>query len=229
VGRWSSVGSRAFVPYLAGTVAAATVTAYGVLAQPEGLPWNYYPAKVAWTWLLVGLPFLLVPFAHPRTAPGLRRTAVAGAAGVLVGALALSPVTSPVLPREVTWLQSGQAPTHAIAAWDQPDVDSLRLAVSLGHPRTRYVVYGVSPPDDRLTNFWLSAHDRIDGSVYDDEFLRWGYRETGTLAEVCELLVLQPDRVVATADPTVEQALRQECGRKVPVRLVPAPVSTAAP
>ena len=223
LGRWSALDGRALWPYLAGTVAAAAITAYGVLAQPEGVPWNYYPAKVAWTWLLVGLPFLLVPFAHPRTAPGLGRTAVAGVTGVLLGALALSPVTSPVLPHPVSWLQSGQAPTHTMAAWDQPDIDSLRLAVSLGHPRNRYVVYAVSPPDDRLTNFWLSAYDRIGGSVYHDEFLRWGYRETGTLAEVCELLVLQPYRVVATADPTMEQQLRQECGRKVPVRLVPAP------
>jgi hypothetical protein len=90
--------------------------------------------------------------------------------------------------------------------------------VSLGRPRTRYVVYQVVPEDDRLTNFWLSMYDRLD----EREFLRWGYRETGTLADVCELLGLQPARVVVTADPTVEDQLRSQCGRDdIKVRLLP--------
>ena len=110
-GRWSAIEAGAFVPYLLGTVAAAGIMAYAVLVQPQGLPWNYFPAKIAWTWLLAGLPLLLVPFAHPRVAPGRRATAVAGSAGVVLGALALSPVTSPVLPNQVAWLR---------AAWPRP-------------------------------------------------------------------------------------------------------------
>lgn len=219
-GRWSAVEGKAFVPYLVGTVAAAGIVAYAVAVQAEGLAWNYFPAKIAWTWMLAGLPLLLVPFAHPRVAPGRRLTTVTGAAGVVLGALALSPVTSPVLPNQVAWLQSGLTPTQTIAVWDQPDVVSLRLAVSLGHPRTRYVVYGVSPPDDRLTNFWLAAYDPYDGPTNRDEFITWGYYETGSPADICRLLDLQPYRVVATADPDAEEQLRQECGREVRVRMV---------
>jgi hypothetical protein len=148
---------------------------------------------------------------------------VAGATAVVLGTLALSPVTSPVLPNQVAWLQSGLAPTQTIAEWDQPDVASLRLAVRLGHSRTRYVVHGVSPEDDRLTNFWLAAYDPYDGPTNRDEFITWGYYETGTVADVCALLVLQPYRVVATADPAAEEQLRQECGRDVRVWLVRAP------
>jgi hypothetical protein len=38
---------------------------------------------------------------------------------------------------------------------------------------------------------------------------------------VCELLALQPDRVVATADPTVEDQLCSQCGRDdIEVRLL---------
>ena len=220
VGRWSAIGLGAFVPYLVGTVAAAAVTTYAVLVQPPGLPWNYFPAKVAWTWLLVGFPLLLVPFAHPRVSPGRPLTVVTGAMGVVIAALVVSPVTSPVLPNTIAWTQSGQLPTRTIAEWDQPDVASLRLAVRLGHPRTRYVVYGVSPEDDRLTNFWLAAYDPYDGPTNQDEFIRWGYRETGTAADVCELLALQPYRVVATADPVAEQQLRELCGEDVRVRLL---------
>ena len=179
------------MPYLVGTVAAAGITAYTVLVQPEGLPWNYFPAKIAWTWLLAGLPLLLVPFAHPKVGPG-RAPRRSSAVRSRPGALALSPVTSPVLPNHLAWLQSGQAPTRTIAEWDQPDAASLRLAVGLGHPRTRYVVYAVSPEDDRLTNFWLAAYDPYDGRTDQNEFITWGYYETGTAADVCALLDLQP-------------------------------------
>ena len=218
--RWSAIETGAFVPYLAAAVAAAAITASAVLVQVEGLPWNYFPAKIAWTWLLAGLPLLLVPFAHPRIAPGRRAPAVAGSVGVVLGALALSPLASPVLPNQVAWMQSGLTPSRTIADWDQPDVASLRLAVELGHPRTRYVVYGVFPEDDRLTNFWLAAYDPYDGPTDEDEFITWGNHETGTAADVCALLDLQPDRVVATTDPGAEQQLRQECGRDVRVRLL---------
>ena len=107
-----------------------------------------------------------------------------------------------------------------------------RLAAAgrrLGHPRTRYVVYGVSPEDDRLTNFWLAAYDPYDGPTDEDEFITWGYHETGTAADVCALLDLQPDRVVATADPAAEQQLRQECGRDVRVRLLRDPGQVGDP
>jgi hypothetical protein len=228
-GRWSAVDVGAFVPYLVGTVAAAGIVAYAVAVQAEGLPWNYFPAKIAWTWMLAGLPLLLVPFAHPRVAPGRPLTAAAGATGVVIGALALSPVTSPVLPHQIAWLQSGLTPTQTIAEWDQPDVDSLRLAVSLGHPRTRFVVHAVSPEDDRLTNFWLAAYDPYDGPTNEDEFITWGYYETGTVADICGLLDIQPYRVVATADPNAEEQLRQECGREVRVRMVRESASRAAP
>jgi hypothetical protein len=79
---------------------------------------------------------------------------------------------------------------------------------------------GSRPEDDRLTNFWLAAYDPYDGPTNKDEFITWGYYETGTVADVCALLVLQPYRVVATADAAGEEQLRQECGRDVRVRLV---------
>lgn len=217
--RSTSADVSALVPYLVGTLPVLGIVAYAVAVQAEGLPWNYFPAKIAWTWMLAGLPLLLVPFAHPRV-PARPLVAAGGAAGVLLGALALSPVTSPVLPQQTAWLQSGLTPTRTIAEWDQPDTDSLRMAVELGHPRTRYVVHAVSPPDDRLTNFWLAAYDPYDGPTNEDDFITWGYYETGTVADICELLEIQPYRVVATADPGAKAQLRRECGRQVPVRLV---------
>lgn len=221
--RATSVHASALTPYLVGTVAVAGIVAYSVAVQAEGLAWNYFPAKIAWTWMIAGLPLLLVPFAHPRERPGVPARpviAATGAAAVLLGALALSPLTSPVLPNQVAWLQSGLHPSRTIAVWDQPDTASLRLAVSLGHPRTRYVVHAVSPVDDRLTNFWLAAYDPYDGPTNEDDFITWGYYETGTVADICELLEIQPYRVVATADPGAKRQLRRACGREVEVRLV---------
>ena len=215
----TSVNTSALVPYLVATVPVVGIVAYAVAVQAEGLAWNYFPAKIAWTWMLAGLPLLLVPFAHPR-APGRAVVPTTGATVVLLGALAVSPLTSPVLPHQVAWLQSGLTPSRTIAEWDQPDNASLRLAVSLGHPRTRYVVHAVSPIDDRLTNFWLAAYDPYDGPTNEDDFITWGYYETGTVADICELLEIQPYRVVATADPGARKQLRRECGREVPVRLV---------
>jgi hypothetical protein len=206
-GGWTAVRLPDLAPYLVGTVAMLAITVYAVAVQPPGLAWNYFPSKIPWIWTLVGFPLLLLPFAHPRTSQS-RTVAVAGAASVVLAASALAPVTSPVLPEAAGWLQSGRTPTPDLAHWSQPDAESLRLAVGLGDRRTRYVVYQVTPEEDRLTNFWLTAYDPLD----DREFLRWGYRETGTLADLCGLLELQPDRVVATRDPTVQTQLAEQCG-----------------
>ena len=160
-GRWSTVRTPAFVPYLAGTAATAALTVFTILIQPEGVIWGYFPSKLPWIWTLVGLTMLLLPFAHPvRPARTRRSRAVlaGGAASVLLAATALSPLTSPLLPARLAWLQSW-APRRGGTMWQwaQPTADSLSLAVSLGDRRERYVVYSVSPPDDRLTNFWLGA------------------------------------------------------------------------
>ena len=199
-GRWSAVRAPAFVPYLAGTAATAAITIYTILIQPEGVIWGYFPSKLPWIWTLVGLTMLLLPFAHPvrpaRTR--LSRAVLAGgAASVLLAATALSPLTSPLLPARLAWLQSGPAPSGTMWHWAQPTADSLRLAVSLGDRRERYVVYNVSPPDDRLTNFWLAPYD----AVGDREFFRFSVLTANTLPDICTLLATQPDRIVVTARP----------------------------
>jgi hypothetical protein len=127
VGRWSSAEPRAFVPYLVGTVTALGITTYAVLAQPDGLPWNYSPSKIAWIWILVGFPLLLLPFAHPRRPSPHLLPVVAGAAGVVLAAMAFSPVTSPVLPSALAWrtaaarrrrpLPSGTSRTSTRCGW----------------------------------------------------------------------------------------------------------------
>ncbi|WP_372735094.1 hypothetical protein [Nocardioides sp.] len=220
VGGWSAVRREAFTPYAVGSLAVAGVTTYAVLIQREGQLWNYFPAKIAWIWVLVGLPLLLVPFAHPAAPTRRALPTVAGALAVVLAALSLSPITAPVLPAEAAWLQGGRTTTKSIDRWGQPDAAALRLAVRLGDRRTRYVVHNVDPGNDRLTNFWLAAYDPLDGPTNRDEFINWGYRATGTVADICELLDLQPDRVVATADPSAKANLRSECGRDVTVLLV---------
>jgi hypothetical protein len=92
--------------------------------------------------------------------------------------------------------------------WAQPTADSLRLAVSLGDHRERYVVYNVSPPDDRLTNFWLAPYD----AVGDREFFRFSVLTANTLPDICTLLATQPDRIVVTADPTAADQFAEQCG-----------------
>jgi hypothetical protein len=219
----SSMPSTAFAPYLCGTAAVALVTAGAVVLQPDGFPWAYFPAKLAWVWLLAGLPLLLTPFAHPPSDRGRRLPVAVGALAVLVGVTALSPIASPVVPRAAVWTQSGNQPSQRIGEWAQPDAQSLRLAVSLGHRRTRYVVFAVEPPADRLTNFWLVPYDPSKGTNRDNAFFMWGYSEVGTVADICALLDAEPFRVVATADPGAEQLLEGECARDVRVRIVAAP------
>ena len=221
-GGWTAVRLPQLAPFLLGTLAVLAITVYAVIVQPAGQPWNYFPSKVPWIWTLVGLPLLLLPFAHPRAAQ-LRATVVAGAVSVLLAASALAPVTSPVLPAALGWLQSGRTPTPSLGDWSQPDAASLRLAVSLGDRGTRYVVHGVSPDDDRLTNFWLVPYDDPRDRLEEGSFFRWGYRE-GSLQDVCDLLSGQPDRVVVTADPTMEAQLEGACGiGPVKVRLLSSP------
>ena len=226
LGGWSAIPFRAFTPYFVGTIAAAGITAYAVWVQPAGLPWNYFPSKVAWIWVLVGVPLLLVPFAHPRAGAGRRSRVIAGALCVLLGVSSLSPLTAPVLPHALGWLDGGRAPTPTLSTWEQPDVAALRLAVRLGAGRTRYVVYRVVPEEDRITNFWLAAHEPYGELGDDSRFVGWAYGETGTAADICALLALQPDRVVATADPAAEAELGAQCGRPVEVRLVRAAASS---
>jgi hypothetical protein len=205
-GRATRARTSAFVPYLVGSLAAAAVTGAAVLAQDDGEYWNYYPAKFAWVWLLVGLPLLLAPFAHPRgTGPWWSGGALAGSLAVLLAAPLLSPLASPV---------------RALDDWQQPTEASLALAAELGHPRTRYVVVTVDPIEDRLTNFWLVPYEGDQGPDPTNTFYAWGYTYSGPLSDVCDLLEVEPDRVVATADPGLEAQLTQECGAPVRVRVV---------
>ena len=236
VGGWSAVPPRAFLPFLAASLAVLGIVAVSVATQPPGLAWNYYPSKLAWIWTVVALPLLLVPFAHPRRSEPTRSGApaaggrtvavVAGAVGVLLAGTALSGVGSPVLPAALSWSQTtvASSPTRGawstIGDWSQPDAESLRLAVRLGDPDQRYVVHLVDPPEDRLTNFWLAPYDAPGDRV----LLRWAYTEQGGLADVCVLLRQQPDRVVVTADPSVEAQLEATCGvGPVTVRLLSSP------
>ena len=119
----SRIPGPAFVPFLAGSVVALGIVGWAVIGQPANLPWNYYPAKLAWIWAVVALPLLLVPFSHPRVRgqqPAGRGSAVLGAIGVLIAAAALSPVASPVLPKELAWTQVGLAPASTIGTWTYP-------------------------------------------------------------------------------------------------------------
>jgi hypothetical protein len=229
VGGWSSVEPRAFVPFFAGSVAVLGIVAYSVAAQPPGLAWNYYPSKVAWLWTVAALPLLLVPFAHPRRsepAPAEARsrtvTVVLGAAGVLLAATAFSGVGSPVLPSALSWSQTtlASSPTRGawttIGDWAQPNADSLRLAVRLGDPHQRYVVYRYDPAEDRITNFWLAPYD----TRADQVLLRWAYAEQGGAADICSLLSQQPDRIVVTAEPAAKDELEDACGGPVRVTLL---------
>ena len=218
VAGWSRLPRRAFVPFLAGSVVALGIVVYSVAVQPPGLAWNYYPAKVAWIWALVALPLLLVPFARPGPA-GPSARAAPGALGVLLVGIALSPVASPVLPAAVGWTQSGLQPQgSSVGAWVQPDAASLRLVERLASTRKRYVAYAVVPEEDRITNFWLATYEAYD----NNSFIAWAYFEQGGPQDICTLLAEQPDRIVATKDPTAQAQLEATCGHDVRVRLVPA-------
>jgi len=200
VARLSSAPEAVFVPYLVGSLAAAALTVEFVITQPDGQAWNYFPAKFAWVWLLVGLPLLLVPLAHSRTAKAW--LPLVGVLGVLV---VLGPIGSPLT---------------RIHDWSKPSAGSLDLAVELGAPSERYVVYEVRPTEDRLTNFWLVAYDGETGPTRDNPFFVWAYHETGSVADICSLLADEPDRIVATGDPLARTDLRDACGREVRVRIV---------
>lgn len=211
VGRLTSLPVAVFAPYLAGSVVALVVTLSLVVMQPDEARWNYLPAKLAWVWLLVGLPLLLAPFAHPRR-DGRPVVAVGislGAVLVLVAATFLSPLPTPVGRGERT-----------IGAWTNPDGRSLRLAVDLADPSARYVVFEVRGAEDRMTNFWLVVQDGDTGPSRGNVFFMWAYGSSGGAAEVCDLLDAQPVRVVATSNPRAEGRLRRACGRDVAVRVV---------
>jgi len=213
-GRWAAARRLAFAPYAAGTLVAAGIVAWSVAEQSPGQAWNYYPSKVAWIWALVTLPLLLLPFLRRR--PGR----VAGVAVVLVAALALSPVASPVLPASLGWAQTGLNHYPTVGTWTQPTPSALELAVRLGDGRRHYVVYAVDPAQDRITNFWLAVYTAPPRSYFADPLVGWAYTETGTIQDVCALLGLQPGRVVATADPAAQGQLEAQCGHPVEVRLV---------
>ena len=164
---------------------------------------------------------LLLPFAHPCQPALTRRSRevlAGGAASVLLAATALSPLTSPLLPARLAWPLSGLASSRAMSHWVLPTAASLRLAVSLGDRRERYVVYNVAPGDDRLTNFWLAPYD----AVGDREFFRWSVLTANALPDICNLLATQPDRIVVTADPTAADQFAEQCGlTDVNIRLLP--------
>jgi hypothetical protein len=207
---WSAASARAFVPFLTASVVALGIVVYAVAAQPAGLAWNYYPSKVAWIWATVAFPFLLVPFAQPRGGPAPRSTL--GAVAVLLAAIALSPVATPVLPSAMAWTQTGlEQQGYSVGAWEQPDAAALRLVERLGSTRQKYVVYGVDPEEDRITNFWLATYDPFE----NNKFIAWAYFEQNRPEDICTILDQQPRRIVATADPTAEQALEATCGRDV--------------
>lgn len=202
---------RHIAPWAVGTVTSLAVVVYAVAVQPPGLPWNYFPAKVAWVWILLSLPLVLTALVHPRAA-GTRHAQTIGALAVLALAAGVARVASPVVPMDLQWLGATDRPLGSIGNWSRPSADSLRLAADLGDRRTRYVVFDVDPAEDRLTNFWLAVHHPPSGPFTDDEFVMWSYRPAGAVEDLCDLLDLQPDRVVVTAGHTSADAIRRACG-----------------
>jgi len=235
---WSAVPRRAFVPFAAGSLVTLGIVIYAVVGQPEGMAWNYYPAKVAWLWATVALPMLLLPFAHPHPHPRpgaeadvatggttgektgertARGRAALGAVAVLLGGVAFSPVASPLFADHIGWTQNGLfRQGFALGDWEQPDAAALNLVERLGSQRKKYVVYGVDPQEDRITNFWLATYDPYE----DSDLIGWAYFEQGRPEDICTILDKQPGRIVATSDPTAEQLLETTCGRDVRVERV---------
>jgi hypothetical protein len=214
----SGLPGRAFVPWSAGTLAAVGVVIYAVTEQPPGLPWNYFPAKVAWTWVLVCLPFLLLPFtraAHSDDSAGADRARLTrwGPVVALLVIVGISPVPSPVLPTSTQWVNATDRPLDSVGDWRYPSADALRLAVDLVDRPDRYVVFRVDGFNDVLTNFWLSARDPVEGYFTEDEFITWQYGGSHeNFNRLCDLLELQPERVVVVTHSAAAGEVRAACG-----------------
>jgi hypothetical protein len=224
-------GTRSvFLPHLMGTIAVTCIVVYAVTRQPSGSEWNYYPAKLAWLWILAGLPMLLIPAAYavPAFVGGrLRREAVDASfrvtSSVVVLALAavMVRVSSPLLPPALALVGGGG---HVFgnawsipAGWGQPDARMVRFVLDLAREDRSWVIWSYSDPGhDRLGNFWLSTLDPLPAPGQGprvDAFGGWAYTYDPTdIAALCSLLASKPGRTVATADPALLGIVRTSCG-----------------
>ncbi len=219
-----------FLPYLLGTLGAGAVVLYLVAKQPSGLAWNYYPAKAAWMWVLVGIPLPLAAaaFVRPRrlaTARGSRILAtvlaVTGSLAVVGMAEGSVRVSSPLLPAAFDGLSPGaQTPggTFSILrGWGQPDDQMVASVLRWGASGQSLVIWAYSNPgNDRLGNFWLSTYDPLPPpgrGAPISPFGGWAYGYDPTdMNQLCALLDRDPRRNVATRDSLLPQTISSQCG-----------------
>ena len=219
-----------FLPYLLGTLAAGAVVTYAVAQQPPGLEWNYYPAKLAWIWVLVGFPLLLTPAAfvvplRSTTAWGRRvlPTTIAAAASIAVLGLAATSVrvSSPLLPQAAAALAPGAQPDGTtlliLNGWQGPDWRTVDAVLALGAKKQSLVMWNYfDPGNDRLGNFWLATYDPLlspDSGAMFAQFFNWAAAEDGVdVNQLCDLLNRDPLRIVATRNSLLPSVVTSRCG-----------------
>jgi hypothetical protein len=219
-----------FLPYLLGTLAAGAVVTYAVAQQPPGLEWNYYPAKLAWIWVLVGFPLLLTPAAfvvplRSTTAWGRRvlPTTIAAAASIAVLGLAATSVrvSSPLLPQAAAALAPGAQPGGTtlliLNGWQGPDWRTVDAVLALVAKKQSLVMWNYfDPGNDRLGNFWLSTYDPLlspDSGAMFAQFSNWAGAEDGVdVNQLCDLLNRDPLRIVATRNSLLPSVVTSRCG-----------------
>ena len=219
-----------FLPYLLGTLAAGAVVTYAVAQQPPGLEWNYYPAKLAWIWVLVGFPLLLTPAAfvvplRSTTAWGRRvlPTTIAAAASIAVLGLAATSVrvSSPLLPQAAAALAPGAQPGGTtlliLNGWQSPDWRTVDAVLALGAKKQSLVMWNYfDPGNDRLGNFWLATYDPLlspDSGAMFAQFFNWAAAEDGVdVNQLCDLLNRDPLRIVATRNSLLPSVVTSRCG-----------------
>ncbi len=219
-----------FLPYILGTLGAGAVVLYLVAKQPPGLWWNYYPAKVAWMWGLVGFPLLLAPaaFVLPRRPAATRgprglatMLAAAGSLAVLGLAAGSVRVSSPLLPAVLGGLSPGAQTAGGtfsiLRGWGQPDSRMVDAVLRLGASNQLLVIWAYSDPgNDRLGNFWMSTYDPLPPpgpGTPISPFGSWAYTYNPTdINQLCALLGQDPLRNVATRDSLLPSTVDSQCG-----------------
>ena len=225
-----------YLPYAFGTLGAGILVGYAVWRQPPGALWNYYPAKIAWLWILVSFPLLLVPAAF--LVPPLRSTGGRGiprrTAFAAVGALAAlglasvsDVVSSPLLPRTIASYTSGAriawGSQSIPSGWDWPAPSAIDAVLRLGSLKRPLVMWNlIDPANDRLGNFWLAVYGPLpaDGLRFgESNFIGWAYSsDNSDIAQLCVLLREEPERMVITRDPQLPTLTASKC--HVPVQRV---------
>lgn len=218
----------AFLPYGMGTLGAGAIVLFMAVQQPAGSEWNYYPAKVAWIWVLVGFSLLLVPAAFVRARPAATSSvtqahrlllAVAGSLGVLALVVSSSGVGSPLLPVEPAAASSSCSRTtdtaSIVGGWRYPDARIAEAVLEYGAIDRPLAFWAYTDPlNDRMGNFWMSTYDQEDPQSPQFQFSpfgQWAYGSPCVVERLCELLNQDPRRTVVTRDAALPGYVERQC------------------